>query len=1072
MPRALAVLLLLAVTSSAQSQNVDVRLEPLPRGTFIVELQRAPGVAAAATLERFRRDVRSTFPKRGLQSLSAETAIRHEYTRALLAVAIDVPAESADAIRRLPYVRAVHPDRAVTAYATRAATTAAAIDAAARVNAGSLGTRGEGMRIGVIDSGIDYTHPALGGFFGPGHKVAGGYDFANDDADPIDDAGHGTHVAGIIAADSPEIAGVAPAATLFAYKVLDYRGSGFQSDVIAAIERSIDPNQDGNPADHLDVINISLGGPGNADDLVSRAADAAAAAGVIVVAAAGNAGVNGSIGSPGTARSAITVGAVTSSETVAAFSSRGPAAGLLGFKPDVVAPGAGIVSTWLGGVTATFDGTSMAAPHVAGAAALLRKLHPSWTPAEIKSALVTTTARVNDAPLGRAAGRIDAARADAATTFVDGAGVSFGLASAKSGMWEAVRTVSVTNRAAVARTYEIAPANAFPGATLTATPATLQLAPGETKSVELRLVLDASSPFPGQPLVDGDIEFRGDAPFALPWFFVRAARITVAYDKPAMAVVALSATEARTPFLYDVGKAEIFTQPDTQWDIMLLAYDPDATPSAMRLAWAENRVASGDSVAVLRSADTTAEVGFEARDKFNTLLSESPSIKRFRVLRLLYGKRPGLLVTVNLPDGVPDLFSSLVSSAFTLYFFEGFFDVQHGRAYNVQHEPLAGVAGSKTLSAGPASYKRMSARFPTPKFGPNAVWSCLTTGVETSTGRLGGLSDCSPVELGPSMVVEYFTTAESAQGVSGIDFDAGTTALGMLRGINGGILSCSWTNPSAVAYRISDGEEITLGTSPLYAFSFFGTAPHRYIGHPPGFTGPLGEWYRYTTADTPWVSYDAAGVQVAAGTYSNLTTCDEGPCDPGPAREPGGRYVAGRDTMEVAGHASRGEVEVRFGSDRADLEAPTLTALRVLNAQGRLTERLERNGNASLFFAAGDYHYPPAEQRNAMGSTRDLKREATRVSFRAHGTATWIPLTPVHLGSDLGVVLDLRRFPAGEMYRADLSAVTRAGADAVDLRIEIEDTAGNRTTWTQSPAIIVSGDGTPPPPRKRRPSRP
>jgi hypothetical protein len=465
-------------------------------------------------------------------------------------------------------------------------------------------------------------------------------------------------------------------------------------------------------------------------------------------------------------------------------------------------------------------------------------------------------------------------------------------------------------------------------------------------------------------------------------------------------------------------------------------------------------------------------VDFDARDKFGMPFTESQTqINRLRVLRLLYAKRSGLMVTVNLPDGVPDLFTSAVSPAFTLYFFEGYFDVQNGRAYNVQHAPLAGVASSQTLSAGPASYKRMSVRFPPPKFGPNATWACLTTGVQTASGRLGGLSGCSPVELGPPMVVEYFTTAESAEGVSGMDFDVGSTAVGMLRGIDGRIVSVPWAHPSPAAYRISDGEEITLGTSPLHAFSFFGTAPNRYIGSMPGFAGPLGEWYRYTTADTPWVSYDAAGAQVAAGTYTNLSTCDEGPCDPGPAREPGGRYVASRDTMEVAGHPSRGEVEVRFGSDRADLDAPTLTALRVMNAQGRLAQRLDRNGNASLFFAAGDYHYPPADQK-ALGSTRDLKREATRVSFRAHGTANWIPLTPVHLGSDLGVVLDLRRFPAGEMYRADLSAVTRAGADAVDLRIEMEDVAGNRTTWTQSPAIIVDGDGTPPPPRKRRSSRP
>src|SRR6185436_12230020 len=108
----------------------------------------------------------------------------------------------------------------------------------------------------------------------------------------------------------------------------------------------------------------------------------------------------------GTARTAITVGATDPSGSVAFFSSRGPSPRILGFKPDVMAPGAAIPSTWLGGITIQLDGTSMASPHVAGAAALLRKLHPEWTPAEIKSALVTTAVAINDAPLSRAAGRI------------------------------------------------------------------------------------------------------------------------------------------------------------------------------------------------------------------------------------------------------------------------------------------------------------------------------------------------------------------------------------------------------------------------------------------------------------------------------------------------------------------------------------------------------------------------------------------------------------------------------------------------------------------------------------------
>src|SRR5262249_14447408 len=151
-----------------------------------------------------------------------------------------------------------------------------------RVNSLALPTRGEGMRVAVIDTGIDYTHPALGGGFGPGYKVAGGYDFFNDDADPVDDNGHGTPEAGIIAADSHSLIGVAPRTTLYAFKVLGADGGGNSSDVIAGIEAAADPNGDGDPSDHLDVANLSLGGLGGADAPQSRAVDAAVAAGVVV----------------------------------------------------------------------------------------------------------------------------------------------------------------------------------------------------------------------------------------------------------------------------------------------------------------------------------------------------------------------------------------------------------------------------------------------------------------------------------------------------------------------------------------------------------------------------------------------------------------------------------------------------------------------------------------------------------------------------------------------------------------------------------------------------------------------
>ena len=272
---------------------------------------------------------------------------------------------------------------------------------------------GEGIIIGIIDTGVDYTHQDFGACTainsGGNCRVIGGYDFVNDDPDPIDDAFHGTHVAGI-AAGNGRLMGVAPKASLYAYKVLNSQGIGYSDNVIAAIDASIDPNNDDDFSDHLDVISLSLGGPGNPDDAQSTAIDNAVNIGVVAVIAAGNSGpLPQTIRSPGTARNAITVGAscqpaqigVNSycNDSIASFSSRGPIIwnNETILKPEIVAPGVSICSSQLGDFLQerecvddkhiTLSGTSMATPHVAGTAALLLQKNPSLTPAQVKQSL-------------------------------------------------------------------------------------------------------------------------------------------------------------------------------------------------------------------------------------------------------------------------------------------------------------------------------------------------------------------------------------------------------------------------------------------------------------------------------------------------------------------------------------------------------------------------------------------------------------------------------------------------------------------------------------------------------------
>lgn len=138
--------------------------------------------------------------------------------------------------------------------------------------------KGFGVNVAVIDSGIDYTHPDLDG------NYAGGYDFVNGDADPMDDNGHGTHVAGTVAAedDGTGVVGVAPEASIYAVKVLNSSGSGSWSDIIAALQWAVDNG--------ILVTNNSYGSGTNPGGTVQAAFDNSAAAGVLHVAAAGNSG--------------------------------------------------------------------------------------------------------------------------------------------------------------------------------------------------------------------------------------------------------------------------------------------------------------------------------------------------------------------------------------------------------------------------------------------------------------------------------------------------------------------------------------------------------------------------------------------------------------------------------------------------------------------------------------------------------------------------------------------------------------------------------------------------------------
>jgi hypothetical protein len=240
---------------------------------------------------------------------------------------------------------------------------------------------GDGINIAIIDTGVNYNHPDLKG------NYIGGYDFVNNDTDPMDDHGHGTHCAGIALgtgkASNYENIGVAPLANLYSYKVLDNEGIGDLSSVLKSFEKAIQ--------DDIDIISISFG---NNEELafpnstLSLAADCAVDAGIVVIASAGNDGEKGPISSPACARKVICVGATDDYDNIADFSSRGPVYlenGTCIIKPDIVAPGVSIKSCNLNKGYRVLSGTSMSTPHVAGASALILQENPDLTPEELKN---------------------------------------------------------------------------------------------------------------------------------------------------------------------------------------------------------------------------------------------------------------------------------------------------------------------------------------------------------------------------------------------------------------------------------------------------------------------------------------------------------------------------------------------------------------------------------------------------------------------------------------------------------------------------------------------------------------
>ncbi len=626
------------------------------------------GVSARRTaFDRAKQEVSSftgTAELRAMSSgMSSDRVQIKRDLRIIDAISADISPSILDGLLDSSAVKRIFPDEKVYALLDKSVPLINATKVWQLRDANGNPVTGKGVVVAILDTGVDYTHPDLGGCKGFGCKVKGGYDIVNDDWDPMDNDGHGTMVAGIIAANGA-LKGVAPDVELLVYKVLEPSesgpASGDTSDVIAGIGDAI--------KDGADIICMSLGGElGTTDDALELAVNSAVESGVIVVAAAGNDGPYiGTIYSPASYENVIAVGSVgtatmkkfnlkvvsenktldayhmqhsplmnisgelayaelgypenfsnrsftgkialverggiyfyekvknaydagaigvvifnnrtglfrgeladesgtTVESTIPAFSlsqkdgkylldlmnrttvvvrlnqtqdvdydiisffsSLGPGPGYT-IKPDIVAPGAGINSTAIGGgYNATHEGTSLAAPHLAGACALLLQLHPDWTPAMMKAALMNTAEDLGYCCFMEGAGRVDVLK----TATVDFIALPSSISSTTDDYVNETITVqnlrnySIPLNVSVIREEAIDfyfdQANVTSPINIDVTP-TLTLGPGESKPIDLYVSL---------PEVQSNVHFCGriainstNTSLAVPFAFRRASQI-------------------------------------------------------------------------------------------------------------------------------------------------------------------------------------------------------------------------------------------------------------------------------------------------------------------------------------------------------------------------------------------------------------------------------------------------------------------------------------------------------------------------------------------------------------------
>ncbi|HEX2867451.1 MAG TPA: S8 family serine peptidase [Ignavibacteriales bacterium] len=1010
----------------------------------------------ASTFSRFRNDLQKLFGSytRQFGISSALPEVKNEFYKVFNGVSVSLPKAVASSLYSLPYVKRVIEDKEVSALLK---------ESVPLIKADSLwqqfGTGGDSVVIGILDSGIDYLHPALGGGIGNGFKVIGGYDCYYDDTDPMDDNGHGSHVAGIAAADGL-LKGVAPKARLLAIKVLNRMGNGTESVILKGLEIAADPNMDDNPEDMVDIANLSFGGTGYPEDVLSTAVNNAVRLGIVCCAAAGNLGRFNSISSPGTAELAITVGASDKFDELAGFSSKGPDKSNSFIKPDLLAPGVNITSVCFGdynpeGYTSN-SGTSMATPHAAGASALLKSIHRSWSPMDIKSALMTTASGIGEEIMSQGAGRIDVLRAAKVFTLFYPCHLSFGLDDLKNRTWRKADTILVKNISAVKQNYKITFSGLNPGINIRAIPQEFSLDAGASGKVIFELSAD-NDLLPR--LETGSLSFSGNVfihsssgVLHLPWAFEKASRLVMNFDVEGTRFFLTDQkhTYESSDAVWKGPTAELIVPPG-RYDLLALY---SAESDTLRIITREKVLLLGSDTISTKPSDAVNTVEFSIKDKNGEDFE---------------GENSTWIYQITFPDSsaVKDVItSSSLRRTFKCSDVSGRFKINIGGVIASKDNRVcvadfnaAGVKGYTRLTNNYTDLveENVSLDIPPDIPGPEILF-------------IGGskLSDGNSVTFGGSYLKSYKPDGRKWNGKVYLpghgsihnNFEPATSiSIGNNRFAapddmapdlkevscavdfppfsvhNDSVGLFVAKSPSGDVFLTKSGGTISLKNWLIFPDGYHNNnykTPHSILTIPYLF-GQMDEFYLNLTENIVYKIFDQGKI-IAQDTLRNFEVIDAEPK----------KYTSEFSNIRyyIEGYEAKGFMRCTYDLRLTDPNPPEISSIQIRNSRGVPESRLEKGENAGIFLSARDRLLGPDYKPYIMPVLDD----STQLFIRQHGTPDWNPLeiSPIDYDSI-----------SGNYYSADISSWTNFDSTALDVKVIVYDRNFNSTEYTLEPAAAV-----------------